>query len=1293
MFETTLRSILWPMHIGRKARIGAHGSAVVLAVSLVVALVVGQAVAQAEPQAGDPASGPPVAIGDGQPRERLELLAPARATGDRFGYSIAIDGDTAVIGAPGYDRNRGAVYVSTFSDGAWGAPALVASGVAVGDELGCAVDIDGGTMIVGAWGASAFRGEAYVIERQPDGSWGPRTFIARGDVGAYNSPTEGLGKAVAIDGDTALMSAPWAERTPGDFQKINTGAVYRCTRDAAGSWGSTTRVITGPESGVHMGMSIALQGNTLVCGNSADQTAAGANAGSIHVYERLGAAWVRTAQYNGATHSQLGSSVDISGDTILFGGRFYGGGGRVFAIDRTGSAWTASPVAVASGTGDDQIGYSVDIEGNRAVVGAMKADGSVLNVGGFKVLTRRNGVWSASSMIRTGDAADDAYGSAIALRRGTVLIGGPAANFAGVADTGAVRVFDGSAYATTEDSSLGIGSELGLLFNDYDSENATLTPTLVDTSALHGTIALGLDGAFTYAPDKDFNGVATATYRVSDGAAESGVATITITVAPVNDAPVALDDTATVLWRQTLVAPSVLVNDTDIDGDTLVASIETRPAHGALSMALDGSYIYIAQAGFIGTDTFTYRVTDTKGAYDIATVAVAVTRSADSAPVARSDETTAAEDGVLGLDILANDTKDEAVGSLEATGFSEPAHGSLQISPSGEVTYTPDADWNGEDTFTYRAFDGGMYSEFATVTVNVASVNDRPFARDDNAGSSRNQPITISVLGNDADVDTEHASLVIGDHSTATSGTVTVASATRLTYTPVRNFVGTDTFTYRVFDGELYSKPATVTVTVSDANQAPVLTPAAPEIGSGAAGTQAVPGGGATVASVLGGSVADADGDDVGMAVYAMKLRSGVWQYSLDSGSTWADMVSASTDGALLLGPTDKIRFLSYFNTGSTQLSYRAWDGTSGTAGTHVAIDATGGNSAFSTQTDIGALDVDLPWDDKVGRLWGRDRYATSVATARYASHDWTDITDIVLVSGADANASDPLAAAGLVWAYRGAPMIQTSPKTLPSALAAALHEIADKNDTVRLHVVGGSNALPETRIAEIEALLSSRGVTVSHDRIAGANRYDTAARIAAAMVELRGSEMSGDVLVAHGADRTRFFDALALSPIAATQGSPILLTAPAALSAETSSAIDALDPDRVIVAGGTAVVSQAAFDQVPAAAKVRWAGTSRFDTAIVISDHAIEEGMLSARTVSVCSARPDASSLPDALASTGVSSRDASPLLLTQTSDTPAATSAWLAANKSGIRHIWLVGGPNVITYDQEGRIGDLLK
>src|SRR5207249_8273400 len=149
-------------------------------------------------------------------------------------------------------------------------------------------------------------------------------------------------------------------------------------------------------------------------------------------------------------------------------------------------------------------------------------------------------------------------------------------------------------YTTPEDTQLTV-SDPGVLANDTDADGDTLTAMLV-SGPNHGTLTIIYDGSLVYMPALNFNGTDSFAYKASDGQAQSGVATVTITVTPVNDAPVAAnDDTYTTPedTQLTVSAPGVLANDTDADGDTLTAVLVSGPAHGTLTLNADGSLVYM----------------------------------------------------------------------------------------------------------------------------------------------------------------------------------------------------------------------------------------------------------------------------------------------------------------------------------------------------------------------------------------------------------------------------------------------------------------------------------------------------------------------------------------------------------------------------------------------------------------------------------------------------------------------------------------------------------------------------
>src|SRR5207245_725233 len=160
-------------------------------------------------------------------------------------------------------------------------------------------------------------------------------------------------------------------------------------------------------------------------------------------------------------------------------------------------------------------------------------------------------------------------------------------------------------------------------------------------------LPINADGSLVYMPALNFNGTDSFTYKASDGQAQSGVATVTITVTPLNDAPVAAnDDTYTTPedTQLTVSAPGVLANDSDVDGDPLSAILVSNPTHGTLTLNSDGSFSYMPALNFNGTDSFTYKASDGQAQSGVATVTITVTPVND-APVAVNDDSfTTAED-------------------------------------------------------------------------------------------------------------------------------------------------------------------------------------------------------------------------------------------------------------------------------------------------------------------------------------------------------------------------------------------------------------------------------------------------------------------------------------------------------------------------------------------------------------------------------------------------------------------------------------------------------------------------
>ncbi|MCV7419785.1 tandem-95 repeat protein [Mycobacterium yunnanensis] len=370
-------------------------------------------------------------------------------------------------------------------------------------------------------------------------------------------------------------------------------------------------------------------------------------------------------------------------------------------------------------------------------------------------------------------------------------------------------------YATLVDTAVS-GSVL-------DNDTAPAGDSLVvdsHTDPSHGSVTMQSDGTFTYQPQQGYVGPDEFDYTaISVGTGSSASTVVSIAVLP-NQPPTAVDDSFTT--SRTPFTTSATSNDSGSQAGFVVVA-HTDPANGSVTMDETGVFTYTAHPGFLGEDSFTYTIADSRNQTATATVTITVVNAGYTPPpFVVGDAVFTPVDTAVSITVLANDFGFSG-NPLTATVGNQPRSGVVSDDGTGTFVYTPNAGFVGVDSFTYAAADGVGGSSTATVTVNVGRYFNDPLVGRDYYDATKDTPLVVSpqwgVLSNDFDPDGDSMTAAVTQQPAY--GTVVMASDGSFVYTPAAGFLGQDVFSYTATDSTMAANTTTVTITVKVAPNLP----------------------------------------------------------------------------------------------------------------------------------------------------------------------------------------------------------------------------------------------------------------------------------------------------------------------------------------------------------------------------------------------------------------------------------------------------------------------------------------
>lgn len=619
--------------------------------------------------------------------------------------------------------------------------------------------------------------------------------------------------SVDIDNDTAVLGVPSSD------------VAHVFVREGSTWLGQATLFHPeGSESG--FGHSVAVHGDTMLVGAPGEDSLVGA----VYVYVRQGKEWHQQATLRAEPERDLlffGWSVDLYENTAIVGARNanFGGAGAATVFTRTGLEWTQEADLLSQIPSPPWFGWAVSLEANTAAVGAPFDDRGSDSAGAVYVFARTGTTWQLDETLHEPMAADGRrFGFAVDLDGDALLVGahpeftdGSAHLFRRLGDAWGLEASFTDANGTRIGFSVALDGDRAIVGDPDDLERFPGSGVILVFERIDGTwVAKGKrshpegwdHSAFGYAIAMDEgHAIVVGGLAFLDASAFDD-----LPPEPTDDAYSVAEDQVLSIGR-----PGVLGNDLDPEGAPLTSWPVTDPTNGSLRMGSDGDLLYQPTPDFHGSDTFVYRLC-AAWRCETATVSLEVTPVNDP-PVADDQHVRTNEDSSVAVRLTATDLE----GIVEYHLGAGPTHGTLTgIAP--DLIYHPAPDFNGTDSFTFRAFDGELWSNEARVTINVRRVNDPPEAHDDAASTAQYEPVVIDVLANDVDVDGD--ALRIISVSQPEHGEATI-SDDGITYDPDTSFKQSDSFSYSIADWSGIVATATVTVT---------------EIGCGEDGAQALDG-------------------------------------------------------------------------------------------------------------------------------------------------------------------------------------------------------------------------------------------------------------------------------------------------------------------------------------------------------------------------------------------------------------------------------------------------------------------